>query len=141
MATLVWAVLCTKATVDKESNNVSLTEVLEQIQVYERPVEARVMLSRMADLVCTWIRTVPDQPERQRGRFEYVSPDEEHILSVEFDIDLETTLRHRTIGQISGIPAKGPGIYKFLVQLANADGGWHVVGNLPLEIEYKEHRD
>src|SRR6266496_2777341 len=95
-----WSVLCSKSTIDAETNNISLIEVLEQISIATGPPAAGTegLIPLRVELVTLWMRAQPDQPGHGRGRVSFVRPSGTMTESIqEFDIPLQTTqrMRHR----------------------------------------------
>src|SRR5262245_52540306 len=107
MAKMVWAVLCTKASIDMNSNNVSLFEVLEQVQrspSLPLPAEAAkdrtIVVPIQADFAVSTMRSDFAVPEEGQGRFHLVSPDGQRLAGGEFKLELKEHRRCRTIARM-----------------------------------------
>ena len=132
----VWSVLCNSATIDRESNNVTLFQVVEQLNV-SGPSGADVSTGVAifdAELVTLWSRTNLDHPARSRARIQFVAPDGALLgKPILYDVDLTGYGRLRNRTRISGFPVRGPGKYEFRVELEK-DSGWETVAKIPVEV-------
>ncbi len=128
----VWSVLCKNTVTDRESNNISIHGVLEQLTITGPKGEG--VLPIEAELVTLWSRSKLDQPERTRSRSRLVDPDGAQIgKDVVYDLDLTTYTRFRNRIVMSGFPVKAAGKYEFCVDIER-DGQWIQVAKVPLEI-------
>lgn len=145
MARHVWSVVCYKASIDNQDNNVSLLEVLEQITLQEDPFSAddassqhgnvTPMLGAKHQLCTLWMRDDPRKPELSYTRMRVLSPQQQDIGSVVRSIDLRASRRSRMILQARALPYKGPGFYEFVVEWgAGENGPWSQVASIPLEV-------
>ena len=137
MAELLWAVLCYKANVDKETNNVSLLDVLEQItlqpgQDLEDEAEGIAMAHHM-ELATLWRRTDPAVPELGHMRLELVTPRNNVSGRAELPLRLDTSVRYRGIVKLDALPFEGFGTYRFRVS-KKEEGDWREVTSVPLEV-------
>ncbi len=128
----IWTVLCRNTVTDRESNNISIQGVLEQINITGPKGEGIVPIE--AELVTLWSRSKLDQPERTRSRFRLVDPDGKQVgKDVVYDVDLTTHARSRNKIKMSGFPVKAPGKYEFCVD-TERDRQWIQVARVPLEV-------
>jgi hypothetical protein len=128
----VWTVLCTQSITDRESNNLTLLNVIEQINVLG-PVPGPIPIQ--LELVTLWVRSEPDRPTRGRGRVRVVAPGGTQLAENEYEIDLTQFERIRNQGRIQGVPFSGPGRYLFVVSLQQEDEqDWQDVARVPLQI-------
>jgi hypothetical protein len=130
-----WTLACNKCIVDPSTNNATLVEVFEQLNI-EGPVEFPAVAPMQLDVVSVWYRSVPEQGTRGSGRCSLVGPTGSVSgKSVEYAIDLMTYFRGRTIARISGLSLSGPGLYFFKVELRTDPGqAWHEVAKVPLNV-------
>lgn len=137
----VWTVLCSRSIIDSESNNVTLQNVVEQLNISGEPtpegmvpVELEVVtLSARADFAL---------PGRGKGRVRLVPPSGDSVDVFEFDVDLSKHKRHRHRGHIRGLSVSGPGRYVFEVELrCQGDTEWSVVAVVPLEVVFVPPRN
>jgi len=144
MAEHAWSVLCTKSVVDKQSNNISLFDVIEQIRV--KPPESSVyeegsvvLVPFNFALVSLWIRSDPSKPEKFRARINLKTPVAE-IVGFEEEIDLTKHRRARSISNFQDFPVSGPGQYFYKVNIEIIKGkkaSWKNVANIPVEIIFE----
>lgn len=135
MASHIWTILCRKASIDNRSNNISLFEVVDQLNVVGAQSEERVEIPAQFELATQWRRSDSDEPERATGRMNLRLPDGQQVQGSEFDIDLSESLRHRNVISIGSLPVHGPGEYWFEIDVRAADSDdWESVYQLPLQI-------
>ena len=138
---VLWAILCEGAVTDRESNNVSLFNIIEELGVPAQPPE------RLGDLglppgvfpgtfalviLCT--RANLDTPETAHGRIRLVAPDNATLLSLDFEMDLSEFLRGRLIINMPGLPISSEGLYLFKIDGKSPDSDWEGMFELPLSV-------
>jgi hypothetical protein len=145
---VIWAILCQSAAIDKDSNNVSLFNVLEEVHVAaELPQEPSpgMEMSGLAplpsELVTLWERTDPDVPEHGYGRIKLILPNGKSWQAGTHEVDLTRFIRLRSRGSIPGIPIGGEGVYRFVIEGKGEDGEWVQMFELPLQVvvQRQEH--
>lgn len=135
----IWSVACTRALIDKDSNNVTLSEVLEQLTV-----EAAIPRSDFPggepvlpiefEIVSFWIRTNPETPAKGVARILIQPPGGSASPAGDpFDVDLSEYERLRTRSRFSGLPVHESGRYWFIVQ-QQSGGDWTEVARVPLQV-------
>lgn len=133
----IWSILCSRSVTDRDTNNIILLDVLEQITavVPIRSATEDAGLLSPNELVSLWSRSVSDRPERGRGRIRLLAPDGSELGRHEFDIDLTQRERLRTQTRSAGLPIRGSGRYDFIVDLQEqADADWREVCKVPLKV-------
>lgn len=144
----VWSVVCSHAVIDKESNNVSLHNVIEQL-VFEKPDipedidPDRVIIPQNFSVVTLWSRTDLEKGVIGYGRVKLYSPTNEMLLSSdEFEIDLYNHRRFRSRGRFPGIVNRGPGKYIISVELRIDEGAdWSEVARVPIEVRASDQNE
>lgn len=137
MAKHIWTILCTKALVEEKTNNVSLIEIIEQLEVLGVPNETRAILPIQLVLVTLWSRSDLDRAEFATGKFEFLAPSGEVLGGGEYDINLRDYRRSRNLANMNSLPLQGPGIYKFVIRIREDENNtWTEVASLPLEVLY-----
>jgi hypothetical protein len=137
----VWTVFCTRSVIDKDTNNVSLFEVIEKISAAGKVTKEREKKGAMpaiplnAQLVTLWARQDPSVPESGRARIIFESPSQKVLFQFEYEIDLSSFARTRSRGSIATLPVPESGWYKFRVQLLTKSDTWQEVACIPLEVE------
>ena len=134
----VWTVLCSRAVIDKDSNNASLETALEIVTVMGAPLP-QAMLPIPFDVMTAWIRADPDIPCRGKMRLVFVLPSGETFGSpIEAEIDLTGNERHRQKVHFPGLPVAEAGRHIARVELQNeGESEWHQVAAVPLTIIFK----
>ena len=135
-----WSILCDRAFVDKDTNNISV-DAIEQLSfpLPEIPEGARgLLLPYSVELVSLWYRLPTDKPAKRRARLRLEDPQHQAIGISDMEIDLTTATRQRTRARMPLVPVTGPGVYHFVVEQGNGDG-WREVARIPLEIANAGH--
>ena len=138
----VWTVLCSHAVIDRDSNNVSLLDVIEQLNIRDRSSSEKSIVFSLdpmtlsLDLMTLWARSDIDVPAQGRGRVTFLSPSGEVSDGpFEFGVDLSQHRRIRTRGSFKALHVTEPGRYLFRVELQNeGETEWCQVAMIPLEI-------
>jgi len=138
---VIWAILCERSVTDRDTNNVSLFNVIEELQI---PAQPPVNLSErsvppgvmpfMFELMTLWARSDFEVPERGRGRVRVTVPGGKDTLTQEFEVDLTQFLRVRTRLRLPGLPVGDTGIYRFVVQGKAGDSEWATMFELPIRV-------
>jgi hypothetical protein len=136
----IWSVLCAHSIIDRETNNVSLIEVVEEVTVQAPippgPEGKPPLLTITPTIVTLWRREPEDQPTKGRGRMLILAPYQNKPKQISvYEIDLSEKLRLRLYGTLPGIPFRGPGTYRFVIQLQDeGEQEWKEVTSIPLRI-------
>jgi hypothetical protein len=131
----IWTIPCRLSTTDRETNNVSLIEVLEEVTIPAMPPRQAVMgfVPAIFDVVTLWSRGNDDEPAAGFGRMRLVSPTGDTILEQPYAIDLRENRRIRSVGRILGFPAQDSGRYHFRVERrTNEADPWEEVVSIPI---------
>lgn len=137
----VWTVFCTRSVINKDTNNISLFEVLEKIsavgEVPEEKAKEKVMpaIPINAHLVTLWARRNPLLSVKGRARIVFESPSRKPLFQREYEVDLSSFLRTRVRSDISALPVPESGWYRFRIELSTESGSWQEVASIPLEVE------
>ena len=125
MAKLIWSVLCSRHILDKESNSVSLLDVLEEATIatpapLPEPSKANpaTLVGFQGTLLSLWERSNPDSPETDHCRLILVGPNKQKLVQPEAEIGLVTHRRNRVALKIDMLPWMGFGRYEWHVQQA-----------------------
>ena len=129
--------------VDRQTNNISLFNVVEDIQVVAPSPElgpsetvSQVITPQVFDLVIMLGRSDFEVPEKGSGRVRILGPgiDAKESGSPPFEGDLTEFLRHRMIIKIPGIPITGDGDYRLLVDCTTDGKEWGTPFELPIRV-------
>ena len=147
MARHVWTVLCSFASVDKDSNNVSLMNVTEMLTFHvpsdfnqEEALEEGIAGPDNLVLMTLWTRDEHDKPESAFSRYVYEEPGGKRHAIAEREIDLEKYARHRYRLTVQRMPFHKVGIHWWLIQIAlkGKRRRWRTVAKVPLEIQIEK---
>lgn len=136
----VWTVLCSRSVTDKDTNNINLLEVIEQVTIIGTPPPEgqEGIVPIPLEVVTLWTRTRDDQSARGRARIKFVRPS--GVLdraTNEIDVDLTTHKRTRNSMKISGLPISEQGRHGFTVELwKDETQTWAEVASIPLEVGF-----
>jgi hypothetical protein len=131
----VWTVPCRVSLIDRDSNNVSLVEVVEEVVIGPPPAAGnnRMPIPAIFDVVSLWSRQDLAVGATGFGQLSFVSPTGERLAEMTFDIDLRMAQRTRSMGKFFGLPAKQPGLYHFVVEYrGEPTAQWQEVARVPL---------
>ena len=141
----VWSVLCQKSVIDKDSNSISLYDIIEQLNVTltKNPKgDAPLVLPIQFEIVSLWTRSEIDVPSKGEGRLIFTDPSDQVIRNSTLDIDLTSFIRTRTRQKISGLPLSKAGVYSFKIEFRNkAESEFQEVANLPLVVNLENKVD
>lgn len=137
----VWTVLCSRAVVDKSSNNVSLQNVIEQVAVEAEPTPGALIAMR-PQVVTLWARSEPDNPVRGRARLTMRGPSGKDFGLVESEINLSEHQRYRSLATLEGLPAEEAGRHWIIVESREeGEGEWREVDRIPLMLIFSPKED
>lgn len=132
----VWTVVCSRAVIDRESNNVSLQNIIEQINIRGEPIPDRVVAVQL-EVVTLWVRADFDVPSQATTRLTVLSPSGNVLGSFESDTDVSEYERFRSRVKFEGLLMPEPGRYAFRMELKNkGESEWHEVATIPLKIVF-----
>lgn len=140
----IWSVLCQKSVVDASSNNVSLIDVFERLEVDMVPIKAadqrkitEFVLPMRYELVSLWVKTKKaNQEEQSDVKIVVKSPGGAEINKFEKKLTIpKDKQRVRDINKIQGIRLNKDGIYVFKVMVRpGGNATFETVAEIPLEI-------
>lgn len=140
MAVHIWSVLCARSIIDSETNNISLIDVIEQVNLPAPPPPSTdggvTFIPISLELVSLWSRENADAPENRRCRVRVNSPGGLPAgmpTTVEFQVDLTVHQRSRTRARLPGLPIRETGTCSFVVEMSR-DGEYTQVASIPLLI-------
>ena len=137
----IWSVACSHAVVDRDSNNVSLLNVIEQLRIQEAPRPDAVLPIQL-DVMTLWAREDPEVPETGNSRLKFVSPAGKTLGTFEAVVDLSSHERSRAKLTFQGLPLRNSGIYKFRIeQKSEGATRWRKVSEIPLSVLFSEPAD
>lgn len=138
------ATLCQTAIVDHRSHNISLINVIDQINLdrddknstaNDKIQKKVVLVPFSAQFVIYSDRTCADQPELCKGRILIKDPEEQEVGRTFFEVDLTKYKRTRNIVQFNVFPFVAAGTYRLEVQYQDVESeNWIEVDSVPLDV-------
>lgn len=132
-----WSILCTKSSVDVQSNNLSLFNVIEQINI-----KTELFASKKAgaipmdlELVTLWEKAVNGQEVKGDIEVELQDPDGKSLGKFPYVVSVpKKRLRH--FMRFNGLPVTDkPGRYTFKIRKREKTGEEFIeVGEVPIEV-------
>lgn len=143
----VWSVLCQDATIDKETNDLSLLKTIDgltigfdnvdKLQQFTKEVaEKPAAIPVQAELVSLWKKIDHQQPAEIEVRVTYRDPEGTELQTMEFPLKLEDgTFRHRNRLNIPALAVTMPGEYRFVIEAKGVgEKTYTLVAELPIDI-------
>ncbi len=130
-----WSILCSSSSIDSDSNNISLFNVLERINIEGPKDDERGILPIEMEFISLWMQG--DKPGRGFARVLIQGPSGEIPPTNELLVDLsgDTIARFRTRHKFLGLPFVGFGTYWFHAELKlDGEEKWQTFARVPLEI-------
>lgn len=139
-----WSVLCDRPILDKRTDKVSLVDCVDQLWILDESFashgEKEGSGAETSLIVVTlWFRSDEREEETHLSRLSIQTPSGKEILSENQDTEVRFPkgfLRNRTFAQLSVIPLRGPGHYRFLIKLQQPNGRWKTCAKLPLLVNF-----
>lgn len=132
---LIWAVVCSKVSVDQQTNTISLFEVIEDVKfTTDGQLTFPTNVPFEGTLASTWIRDELNTPERAETAVRLINPDGRVLIEPEpHPVDFGDKARARVFAKFAGLPLSGPGTYHFEVcSRANDRSEWIVNQRIPI---------
>lgn len=141
MAEHIWSIICSKSSVDSETNNISLFEILEQVNISRKKgfpeIEEgkHVGIQFNCEVVTLIARSDLTKPELVDVRIRLVLPTGTVITQPKQTISLLDHLRFRQIVRVNNFPYAGPGEYSFCVDILDQNGEATEKARIPVIFE------
>ncbi len=131
----VWSVLCEQSILDRDSNLMSLVNILEEVTIQGEP-DPKKKIPIPLLLTTLWVRVDRDLPVKVNSRYCLKSPSGETIQTIERQIDLTEYRRLRFRAQFFNIVLPESGTYEFISAVQTESGEWEDVDSIPLEVNF-----
>lgn len=137
----IWSVLCRTSQIDIDTNNLSISNVFEQLVVTldqkdsEKKIES-VNIPIEYEVVSLWVKETQEKKIKAEIMLDIVDPHGKILKSFTQIGEMpETMKRLRTRFRIQGLGLTTSGIYKFIVKIKEEDKkDFRVVSEVPLEV-------
>lgn len=133
----VWSVLCSQSVTDQQTNNISLFNVIEQIEAtLAKSIPQGVLppAPLPLELVSLWERVEADDQTVGTAVVDVLDASGNRIGGREMGIDVTAHRRCRTRLILTGIPITGSGRYTVQVAQRSDDEGQNLVAEIPLDV-------
>ena len=132
----IWSVLCFNSITDKDTNLISLINVLEQLNIQGEPkLDGKLGLG--IEIVSLWSRSINDVPCERSSQLSVYSPSGDLIYQKEHRVDLTEFERMRVRGYIQGLNIPEAGRYNFIVEIQDEnEEGWLEVAKIPMTVVF-----
>lgn len=141
-----WTVLCKKSLIDKDTNNLSINDILERLQVnLKQDVVGKKSIINIPieyEVVSFLYRDAKGKEEDVYLRIDLRDPANVRLKKIDVSIRLKPEhLRMRTRSKIKGLALKDSGIYTFRVSIKQGNERYKEVARLPLEVLIKRGKN
>ena len=152
MAEFGWAVLCTRAIIDRLNNQLSMIDAADVLWVAGPSIENElatalkeghegIRVPVKLTLVAWWYRSDYAVGESVNCRFSLIDPRGKTALTTPYSVDLTSGTGGRQFMAFENFPVTSFGLYRFVTEKEVVrDGGqtvWEVVSNLPLDVRLR----
>ncbi|MBE0682192.1 MAG: hypothetical protein IH589_09785 [Anaerolineales bacterium] len=132
----VWTVLCSRSVIDIETNNVSIQDVIEQLNIPGDP-KPDGLLAIPFEIISLWARSESKMPKQGLERITFITPSEKSTIVAESPIDLSTAERQRNRIKFPGLPIAEEGRHYFQIEYKQDDDSeWIKATALPISIQF-----
>ncbi len=139
----VWSVLCSNSSVDQQTNNVSLYNVLEQIEVDKEAFDAKIkepekdiVAGITYEIISLFKKSNKDKKIVGEQKIEIIDPEAKILMDKSHSLEIpENSGRVRFRIQFQGLKLTVPGEYIFKVSIKDSETNeFETVAELPLQI-------
>jgi hypothetical protein len=137
----VWTVVCSSAVIDRETNNISIHNVIERLTIHAEPVPDGALPIQL-HIASLWARSDFAQPAKGTARMTLHTSSGPRQDRPELDVNLMEHSRARTIWKVGSLPVPGPGRYTFRIDFKPENGTrWKRVAAVPLEVVFEPPKE
>ena len=126
----LWTVVALRAIVDAATNNASIVDVLEQLNLPPLPApkdpKKRQAVPIRIAVMTLWRRSDPRLPESTNTRLALKGPSGKTLITIDSVLDMRKHLRMRAISHLNGFPVDGSGTYRFELSIQTGRRWRHV---------------
>lgn len=137
----IWSVLCRKSVIDQETNNLSLYDVFEQLDVSIKSNQEsnkeikKINIPVEYEVVSMWMKDDPKKEFTAKIELEVLDPDGSVSKTFQHSFLFAAGLkRMRSRLRVVGLDISTSGDYIFNLKYNNGKKGSQIVASLPLEV-------
>jgi hypothetical protein len=134
-----WIIACTKASVDANTQNISLIELIEGVKAtLSVPPGQTALVPIQFDVVVLSSRLPTEQPQTRDIRLQFLDPAGAVLgTTPTITADLLNAPRNRAITHIAGFPVNTAGVYKITAEFRDpASNAWSAAGSTEIEVAF-----
>lgn len=134
---VLWALLCDGSSIDRDSNRITIFNVLEEVQVGLTPPQEpgqTAIIPMKYQMVTQFARSHEQTAERSIIRLRIVGPDNDELASNEFEVDLSRHLRLRHKNNFRQLPVGQTGYYRYVLESRSNSNSWDLMFEVPLRV-------
>lgn len=140
-----WTVLCSNSAIDKDTNSISLSNIIEQVTIVGQPPPRGQIgaIPNQATIVSLWGRSDEDTPERGTASYRIEFTDDRGSVQTnphEIGVDLSEHQRFRTRANLNLLPVMGEGRHWIRVFLRD-DSDEILITSIPYQIAFQEEAE
>jgi hypothetical protein len=136
----IWSILCERSSIDQNTNNISLFNVLEQINVDKKVLEMAktsqksVIATINYQLITLWQKEAEKKKINFEQKIEVVDANGKILASAPKRLEIPASqTRIRAINNFEGLPITGMGEYAFKIYLKDEyDEKYKIYASIPL---------
>lgn len=137
------AILCSSASIDRETNNLTVFNIIEEINVLEKQLQSspnnqtnKKVVPLQFELITLWKKEVLDQEVDIKSKIELVDPGNEILQTIEVPLVIKREhKRFRNRIQMNGLNITTKGEYNFRIYIKeDNEDKFNLVGEVPLTI-------
>jgi len=133
----VWSVLCQNASIDSQTNSVSILNVIYTIMTNVQPVEENPIFVSM-EILSTWAREDENMPVVGESRVLLFHKGKTIIEPIILEINLLNSVFHRNRVTIGNLPLTVTGRYEFRIECKEKDQiDWRLATTIPFFVSLK----
>jgi hypothetical protein len=143
----LWTILCERAAIDPDTNNVTLIEIIEDVTVdvetnqdLTKPLSKSIVLPTSWMIVAAYERDDMTKGEKVDGELQLVSPAGVKFGGASFSIDLSEHLRIHYLLKMVGFPVSEQGRHIIKTIVKSSAGAELFTTDLALDVRFK-HKD
>lgn len=130
----IWSVLCSRTVIDQGTNQLSMFDILEEVQAETRKeIDFPVTVPFQVVLVSYWVRQDDKKPVKGEYRVRVIDPDGAKLGEFTGKINLKASGRSRTLTTFNALSFGGPGRHGWEVAYRVGKGKWKDVTSIPVD--------
>ncbi len=130
----VWSVLCSRSSIDSETNSLSLFDIAEELTFEGAIIEPGLAVGPF-ELVSLFAREEVSSPANGETRWKLDSPGGRTVSGKVVALDLSKYHRVRNRIRLATLPIDEAGVYWFTVELRTGSSDWSRVARIPVEVK------